>query len=88
MSLIVADSTPRYSPKAIVFCLARWNDFRKSKQHYLLYDFCYWANAALLLYLWVLPHSAILFQIVFLAANGPLVTAAPAPEPQISIVLR
>jgi len=81
MSLIVADSTPRYSPKAIVFCLARWNDFRKSKQHYLLY-------AALLLYLWVLPHSAILFQIVFLAANGPLVTAAPAPEPQISIILR
>jgi hypothetical protein len=27
----------RYSPKAIVFCLARWHDFRKQKRHYLLY---------------------------------------------------
>ena len=69
----------RYSPKAIVFCLARWHDFRKQKRHYLLYvcrlhisqqhsgklihaplsgrsyDFCYWANAALLLYI-ILPH--------------------------------
>jgi hypothetical protein len=61
-----------YSPKAILLITLRWLDFRAKKQHYLLYDFCYWANGALLLYLWVLPTSSTLFQIVFLCANGPL----------------
>jgi len=61
-----------YTPKAIVLIFARWYDFRSRKQHYLLYDFCYWANALTLLYLWVFPHDPTLFQIVFLCANGPL----------------
>lgn len=45
-------------------------------RHSCSYDFCYWANAALLLYLWVLPHNATLFQICFMAANGPLVRSS------------
>lgn len=59
-----------HAPKAVVLITARWLDFKKNGQHYLLYDFCYWANGLLLLYLFVLPKSALLFQIVFLCANG------------------
>jgi hypothetical protein len=32
------DALARYSPKAVIFCLARWIDFRKQKRHYLLYE--------------------------------------------------
>lgn len=36
-----------YTPKAIVLITARWIDFRQrdKPQHYLLLDFCYFANA-------------------------------------------
>jgi hypothetical protein len=61
-----------YTPKALILTFARWNDFRKRKQHYLLYDFCYWANGLTLYYLWFDPTNAHLFQIVFFCANGPL----------------
>jgi hypothetical protein len=61
-----------YTPKAIVLITLRWIDFRSKNQHYLLYDFCYWANGITLLYLWVMPRNQTLFQIVFLCANGPL----------------
>lgn len=61
-----------YSPKAVILITLRWLDFRAKKQHYLLYDFCYWANGATLLYLWLMPQSSTLFQIIFLCANGPL----------------
>ena len=47
-------------------------DFRKKKQHFLLVDFCYWANWLCLMYIWVLPKNTALFQVVFLCANGPL----------------
>jgi hypothetical protein len=33
-----ADALARYTPKAVIFCLARWIDFRKQKRHYLLYE--------------------------------------------------
>jgi hypothetical protein len=35
-------------------------------------DFCYWANALVLLYVWWFPKDAQMFQIIFLVANGPL----------------
>jgi hypothetical protein len=34
-----------YTPKAVVLVALRWFDFRKQQKHYLLYDFCYFANA-------------------------------------------
>ena len=37
----------------------------------------YYANGLLLLYLWVLPHNAQLFQVVFCVINGPLMVAVP-----------
>lgn len=67
-----------HTPKAIVLIFLRWVDFRKRKQHYLLYDFCYWANGLVLLYVWVFPKNETLFQIVFLSSNGPLAWAVLA----------
>ena len=63
-----------HTPKAIILISMRWISFMNEKpaRHYLLYDFCYWTNFAALLYIWVMPHSATMFQIVFLASNGPL----------------
>jgi hypothetical protein len=75
-----------YTPKAIVLTTMRWLDFRAKKQHYLLYDFCYWANGATLLYLWVFPHSSSLFQIVFLCANGPLAWRYSLSPPYLPLI--
>ncbi len=61
-----------YTPKAVVLIGLRWLNFRKRGTHYLLFDFCYFANWLLLLYLWVLPNRSELFLIVFIVANGPL----------------
>ena len=61
-----------YTPKAVLLILMRWIDFFRQGKQWLLMDFCYWANALVLLYVWVAPTNAALFQTVFLAANGPL----------------
>ena len=61
-----------HSVKAVVLISLRWYDFRQKKTHYLLFDFCYWANLICLLYLFVFPHSAVLFQICFITSSGPL----------------
>ncbi len=61
-----------YTPKAVVLIGLRWINFRRRGTHYLLFDFCYFANWMLLLYLWVFPNRPQLFQIVFIVANGPL----------------
>lgn len=61
-----------HSPKAVILIGLRWYTFKRAKQHYLLYDFCYWANILGLVYLWAKPTSARLFQIFFVVSNGPL----------------
>jgi len=61
-----------HTPKIVVFTFIRWIDFSRTGQHYLLWDFCYWANGLLLVYLWLFPHSALLFRISWCVANGPL----------------
>jgi hypothetical protein len=63
-----------HSPKAVLLITMRWFSFvsQKPAQHFLLLDFCYFANALCLLYLWVWPGSALLFQICFICSNGPL----------------
>lgn len=53
------------------------NSFIFPLQHYFLFDFCYFANALLLVYIWILPNEPILFSICFLFANGPLAWAVP-----------
>lgn len=67
-----------HSPKAIMYIAHRWYTFRKQNQHYLLYDFCYWANGLTLLYCWVCPWSDVMFQILFVCSNGPLAWAVLA----------
>eukprot|EP01012_Entosiphon_sulcatum_P057709 TRINITY_DN81545_c0_g1_i1.p1 TRINITY_DN81545_c0_g1~~TRINITY_DN81545_c0_g1_i1.p1 ORF type:complete len:351 (+),score=52.67 TRINITY_DN81545_c0_g1_i1:25-1053(+) len=61
-----------HTPKAIGLTVLRWWEFRQTKQHYLLYDFCYWLNLLSLIYVWVLPESETTFQILFMLSNGPL----------------
>jgi hypothetical protein len=61
-----------YTPKAAILIGLRWLNFRKRGTHYLLFDFCYFANGLLLVYLWVFPRNQDLFLVVFTVANGPL----------------
>jgi hypothetical protein len=61
-----------HSPKSVLLVLLRWLKFRQQKRHYLLYDFCYWANLLALVFVWLLPRDPALFGTVFLCANGPL----------------
>ena len=63
-------SAPQYfylwhTPKCLLLISLRWYTFRKDGKHYLLYDFCYWANLLCLLYLWGWPTSATMFQVLF-----------------------
>lgn len=67
-----------HSVKAIVLISLRWYDFKQKKTHYLLFDFCYWANLLCLLYLYVFPDSPVLFQICFVVSSGPLAWSIPA----------
>ena len=61
-----------HTPKAIILITLRWWTFMKEGKHWLLTDFCYVANVIGLLYLWVFPSNALLFQVFFLVSNGPV----------------
>lgn len=61
-----------YTPKVLSLILLRLVKFYRKKQHFLLWDFCYWANFLCIFYCWVMPGSAPLFRTVFMCANGPL----------------
>ena len=61
-----------HTPKAVLLTAVRWWTFRREGKHFLLLDFCYWVNGVGLVYLWVYPDHAQLFQVFFMLANGPL----------------
>lgn len=61
-----------YTPKVVSLIALRLATFYQKKQHFLLWDFCYWANFLCLYYCWVQPGNPWLFRIVFICANGPL----------------
>eukprot|EP00971_Amphidinium_carterae_P293313 5823740-Amphidinium_carterae.1 len=65
-----------YSPKVAALILLRAVKFYRKKQHLLLFDFCYWANFLCLFYCWCMPKSPVLFQVIFVVANGPLAWSA------------
>jgi hypothetical protein len=67
-----------HTPKAIGYTAHRWYTFKKQNQHYLMYDFCYWANALSILYVWFCPENEVMFQILFMVSNGPLAWAVLA----------
>jgi len=56
-------------PLVIAYRLYR---YRRIKQHYYLFDFCYWVNALLLFYIWIDRSSYMLFQALWLFTMGPL----------------
>ena len=58
--------------KCVSLTALRWYTFRKEGKHFLLLDFCYFANAYALFYLWLWPSSPRLFQALFMMSNGPL----------------
>lgn len=66
-----------YTIKFAVMISTRAVMYKRKGHHYFLFDFCYFGNSLLLLYLWVLPDSPILFSVVFFFANGPLAWAVP-----------
>lgn len=61
-----------YSIQVVVLMAVRWIVYRFKLWHYYLLDFCYAANALMLVHLWVLPHSALLHKVTFAYATGPL----------------
>eukprot|EP00929_Paragymnodinium_shiwhaense_P021214 TRINITY_DN1389_c0_g1_i1.p1 TRINITY_DN1389_c0_g1~~TRINITY_DN1389_c0_g1_i1.p1 ORF type:complete len:405 (-),score=56.14 TRINITY_DN1389_c0_g1_i1:298-1512(-) len=61
-----------YTPKTLCLILLRFVSFKQKKQHFLLWDFCYWANFLCIFYCWVQPTSPFLFRVMFMCANGPL----------------
>ncbi|GAM28975.1 hypothetical protein SAMD00019534_121510, partial [Acytostelium subglobosum LB1] len=77
---------PKYIPDvfAVEFCLGfilRLYSYRKKKQHYFLFDYCYYANFMLLWYTHgpeYVRSSTVLFKICFSFCNGPLMWAIVA----------
>ena len=64
-----------YTAKAPILITARLVYYWFKRWHYFMLDFCYFCNAALLLYLWVWPESKALFTVVFSLVNGPIAFA-------------
>ena len=60
-----------HTPKAFGLTALRWYTFRLEGKHFMLLDFCYFANALALLYLYVFPTSAVMFQTLFMVAVNP-----------------
>lgn len=61
-----------FTPKVLIFTILRLVTFYKKKQHFLLWDFCYWANFLCIYVCWFTPKSPAMIQTMFMCANGPL----------------
>lgn len=58
--------------------LFRFYNYRQKGWHYYLFDFCYFANTLIILFLNFFPKNDILFKVFFVYANGPFGVAIPA----------
>jgi hypothetical protein len=54
----------------------RYYFYYKAKYQYFMLDFCYFGQVLLLLFLYAMPTSSTMFQIVFALTNGPLAVGA------------
>jgi len=54
-----------HTVKLIVMLLLRFVHYRMKRHHYYLFDFCYWANFILLIYVWCAPSSLLVWRAVF-----------------------
>ncbi|KNC54682.1 uncharacterized protein AMSG_01533 [Thecamonas trahens ATCC 50062] len=60
-----------HSIKAVVLMTTRTYTFFKQNYHMYLLDLCYFVNVLVMVYVWILPHNAMLFRIIF-ALSGTL----------------
>ena len=56
----------------------RFYSYKPKGWHYYLFDFCYFANTLMIVYILLLPKNDILFKVFFVYANGPFGLAIPA----------
>ena len=78
LSLIVYVTYWYNFQKACFLLTLRLWCYRREKLHYFLFDFCYFTNLLLLVYLWLIPaghFAGYLFIVLFCFANGPLLWA-------------
>ena len=62
----------------LALVLFRFYNYRTKGWHYYLFDFCYFANTLIILYLQFFPYNDLLFKVFFVYANGPFGVAIPA----------
>ncbi|CAD7700177.1 unnamed protein product [Ostreobium quekettii] len=61
-----------YTAESMILFSARWVTFKREKKHYYMFDFCYAANALLMLFLWGWPQCVWLHKVLFAYNAGPL----------------
>ncbi|GAA94280.1 hypothetical protein E5Q_00929 [Mixia osmundae IAM 14324] len=66
-----------YSLQAAWLLPVRLYTYKKRNYHYFLLDFCYYVNVLVLVFLYLMPHSKILFESTYCLAMGPLLLAIP-----------
>lgn len=64
-----------YSLITPILLYSRMKHFKRKGWHYFLLDFCYFTLLLSYVHLFLLPHSRILFNVLFIYANGPLTWA-------------
>lgn len=67
-----------HTAAVISLVLCRLYNYRTKGWHYYLFDFCYFANFLIIVFLCFLPKNDILFKVFFVYANGPFGLAIPA----------
>ncbi|KAG0146851.1 hypothetical protein CROQUDRAFT_106857 [Cronartium quercuum f. sp. fusiforme G11] len=60
-----------YTLQAAYYLPLRIYTYRKQAYHYFLFDLCYVVNGLTLLFLWIWPSNALLFQACYGLAHGP-----------------
>jgi len=61
-----------YTVLLVPLMFARYYFYKKAKYQYFMIDFCYFAQAMLLISIFAVPSSSLWFQVVFTTSNGPL----------------
>ncbi|KAL7534239.1 hypothetical protein ACHAXR_005746 [Thalassiosira sp. AJA248-18] len=64
-----------YTTLLIPLMVARYILYRADKYHYFMYDFCYFAQVMMLLYMYKFPNNVELGKALFAISNGPLASA-------------
>ncbi|KAL7751192.1 hypothetical protein RI367_003398 [Sorochytrium milnesiophthora] len=80
MTAVVVGAFPQYMTtwytlRCALLLSARYASYKPAKYHYFLADFCYLANALVILYVYALPYLRPLFIAMYCLTNGPLAWA-------------